>query len=85
MRSTDSTDNTATNGANGATVTGVTGATGDATATGQCQRTPAPANEPVELSFALMKRMVYDNVGVMDKYMPGIMSLYTVAHRPPRP
>jgi hypothetical protein len=31
--------------------------------------------EPVQLSFALMKRLVYDNVGVMDKYMPGIMSV----------
>jgi hypothetical protein len=37
--------------------------------------TPAPASEPVELSFALMKRVVYDNVGVMDKYMPGIMAV----------
>ncbi|HST05674.1 MAG TPA: YbjN domain-containing protein [Chloroflexia bacterium] len=73
--STDSTDNTATNGANG--TTGATGATGDTTATGpsSANGTPAPANEPVELSFALMKRMVYDNVGVMDKYLPGIMSV----------
>ena len=31
--------------------------------------------EPAELSFALMKRMVYDNVGVMDKYLPGVMSV----------
>ena len=30
---------------------------------------------PVELSFALMKRLVYNNVGVMDKYMPGIMAV----------
>src|SRR5450759_4526798 len=29
----------------------------------------------VELSFALMKRLVYNNVGVMDKYMPGIMAV----------
>jgi hypothetical protein len=28
-----------------------------------------------ELSFALMKRIVYDNVGVMDKYLPGVMSV----------
>jgi hypothetical protein len=28
-----------------------------------------------ELSSALMKRIVYDNVGVMDKYLPGIMSV----------
>src|SRR4051794_34043310 len=33
------------------------------------------ATDPVELSFALMKRVVYDNVGVMDKYLPGIMSV----------
>jgi hypothetical protein len=31
--------------------------------------------EPTELSFALMKRLVYDNVGVMDKYLPGVMSV----------
>lgn len=31
--------------------------------------------EPVQLTFALMKRLVYDNVGVMDKYMPGIMAV----------
>ena len=31
--------------------------------------------EPTELSFALMKRVVYDNVGVMDKYLPGVMSV----------
>jgi hypothetical protein len=28
-----------------------------------------------ELSFALMKRLVYDNVGVMDKYLPGVMAV----------
>ena len=28
-----------------------------------------------ELSDALMKRIVYDNVGVMDKYLPGVMSV----------
>jgi len=28
-----------------------------------------------ELSTALMKRIVYDNVGVMDKYLPGIMTV----------
>jgi hypothetical protein len=28
-----------------------------------------------ELSAALMKRLVYDNVGVMDKYLPGVMSV----------
>ncbi|MGA7731798.1 MAG: YbjN domain-containing protein [Chloroflexia bacterium] len=33
------------------------------------------SQEPVQLSFALMKRLVYDNVGVMDKYMPGIMAV----------
>lgn len=27
------------------------------------------------LSFDLMKRLVYDNVGVMDKYLPGIMTI----------
>jgi hypothetical protein len=32
-------------------------------------------DEPVQLSFALMKRLVYDNVGVMDKYMPGVMAV----------
>ncbi len=31
--------------------------------------------EPAELSFALMKRVVYDNVGVMDKYLPGVMAV----------
>jgi hypothetical protein len=33
------------------------------------------AKDPVELSSALMKRVVYDNVGVMDKYLPGVMSV----------
>jgi hypothetical protein len=33
------------------------------------------AKDPVELSFALMKRVVYDNVGVMDKYLPGVMAV----------
>ena len=27
------------------------------------------------LSFDLMKRLVYNNVGVMDKYLPGIMAI----------
>ena len=32
-------------------------------------------DETTPLGFALMKRLVYDNVGVMDKYMPGIMAV----------
>lgn len=36
----------------------------------------APATgEQVQLTFPLMKRLVYNNVGVMDKYMPGIMAV----------
>lgn len=31
--------------------------------------------EPTELGSALMKRVVYNNVGVMDKYLPGIMTV----------
>lgn len=33
------------------------------------------SGDELPMSFALMKRMVYDNVGVMDKYMPGIMAV----------
>lgn len=34
-----------------------------------------PSTEQVQLTFPLMKRLVYNNVGVMDKYMPGIMAV----------
>ena len=31
--------------------------------------------EGSKLDFGLMKRLVYDNVSVMDKYLPGVMSV----------
>lgn len=47
----------------------------DSTPANGAKSTEAVTSEPVELSFALMKRLVYNNVGVMDKYMPGIMAV----------
>lgn len=46
----------------------------DGAAPAEPAKKDGPAEE-VQLTFPLMKRLVYNNVGVMDKYMPGIMAV----------
>jgi hypothetical protein len=48
---------------------------GVAPAEGEEKESASASSEQVQLTFPLMKRLVYNNVGVMDKYMPGIMAV----------
>ncbi|MEO5952445.1 MAG: YbjN domain-containing protein [Chloroflexia bacterium] len=51
------------------------GAAADGAAAPEKKEASTATGEQVQLTFPLMKRLVYNNVGVMDKYMPGIMAV----------